>query len=373
MAVLCAGIALLLASTACTVEPPIGGSADLPDGTGSISIDQGPIGSTGFCLPSVFALSYVAQDTPTAFILTITASPSLCETVNPIAAIYAMPEGATNILNAWPQKLAARTPFTITGPGVTTVTFHKGCLPAQFDVLTGETPPVINFWGGPFHGPMLFPWPWTEGSAGLWFGSDCGGTGDNCEDYTPTNLSVEPSSVAAGGSITVAGSGTPGTTIEILLQKPPASPVATGASIVVGPDGHWSVPVTVPDDLDAGTWQVVARVKGCDTQATADLTVTDDDGAVEPTPEPEVPTPPQADNGQGGSAPTDALAASSTQPLPVVAVESANVTNSSPTSSSAQPAGLAFTGSTVRLPVLIGLALLVAGALLLLKQRRRRS
>ncbi len=54
-------------------------------------------------------------------------------------------------------------------------------------------------------------------------------------------------------------------------------------------------------------------------------------------------------------------------------VRSAPAQTGSATSSAAdaQAAGLAFTGSTIRLPVLIGVGLLVAGVLLLLKRRRQ--
>ncbi|HNB96081.1 MAG TPA: LPXTG cell wall anchor domain-containing protein, partial [Microthrixaceae bacterium] len=58
-------------------------------------------------------------------------------------------------------------------------------------------------------------------------------------------------------------------------------------------------------------------------------------------------------------------------PLPAAAVAGATETQGTSSAADAQAAGLAFTGSTIRLPVLIGVGLLVAGVLLLLKRRRQ--
>lgn len=373
--VLGAGLAVLLATAGCTVAPPVQGSANLPDGPGTITVDQGPIGPKGFCLPSVFALSYVAQDTPTAFTLTITASPSMCETVNPIAVIYAMPKGATNIGNAWPQKLAATTPFTIKGPGVTTVTFHKGCLPAQFDVVYPPTPPVITPFGGPFHGPQLFPFPWAAGAAGLWYGSQCPG-GGGCDTYTVTNLAVKPTTASPGDTITVSGNGTPGTTIAISFRQPPAAAVPSGATVKVPANGEWSLPVTVPTSLTSGTWQVVAGVEGCEVAATADITI---QSGTTPTSSTSTTSTTSTTSSTSTTSTTSTIPSvvagtntgtpSGTPPLPPASVESATVTNT-PVSTGAS---LATTGSSVRVPLVAGLLLLMAGAFLLLQRRRSHS
>jgi len=366
------GIAAVLAMVLTVLSAALGAPAgaveetgDYPDGPGSISIEQGPIGQTGFCLPSVFALSYSAQNTPTAFILTITASPSLCESVDGIAAIYAMPNGASSNFNAWPQTLATKTPFTIQGPGTTTITFTKGCLPAQFDTLAGgsETPPKIDPWGGPFHGPMLFPWPYNIDSAFQWFGGDCSGTG--CESYTPTNLAIEPTSVAPGDKITVSGNGVAGTTIVISFRQPPGAPIPTGVTVVVPEDGKWSVEVTVPQDMEPGEWEVVAGVEDCDVATTADITVVPTPPVEPPVPPVEPPVTPQPPTDVAPAA--AAVASATTTPLPAAAVAGTSTTNSA----AAAGAGLAYTGSSVRVPVLIGIVLLVAGTLLVLQRRRR--
>ncbi len=332
------------------------GAEDLPDGPGTISIQQSPVGPTGFCLPPFLALTHSVSETPTTFTVTITASPSLCQPVPASAVIYAMPTDG----GAWPQRLAVKQDLIIPGPGTTTVTFAKGCLPAQYDIVTGATPPVISPLGE-WHGPLLFPFA-LETSL-QFFGGDC--TGNNCETYTPTNVTVEPSSVAPGGTVTVAGNGTPGTTIEILLQQPPAAAVPTGATVVVPPSGSWSVPVTVPAELSPGEWQVVAKVEGCQTQTTANLVITGGGQGTTTTT-----TTPAAPNGAAGDG-TAVAGAAETAPLPAAAVAGASMSQGSSSPGAASAAGLAFTGSSVRLPVVAGIALVVAGTLLVLRRRRQ--
>jgi hypothetical protein len=343
---------------------------DLPDGPGTITIDQSPVGPTGFCLPPFLSLTHSVAQTPTTFTLTITASPSLCEPVAASAVIYKMPTDGT----AWPQQLALKQNFTINGPGTTTVTFHKGCLPAQFDVLTGATPPVISP-TGEWHGPLLFPF--DVNSSLQFFGGNC--TGGNCETYTPKNVTVTPSSVAPGGTVTVAGNGTPGTKIEILLQQPPATAVPTGVTVVVPPSGAWSAPITVPANLSPGSWQVIAKVDGCQTQTSANLTVTgaatgEGSTTSSTTSSTVAPgnTPPSQPGAVAGNSVTNPPA--SAAPLPEAAVAGESISKSSGSvsaSGNTQAAGLAFTGSSVRLPVLVGVGLLVAGVLILLQRRRR--
>lgn len=334
------------------------GAEDLPNGPGTISVQQSPVGPTGFCLPPFLALTHSVSQTPTTFTVTITASPSLCQPVSASAVIYAMPTDGS----AWPQRLAVKQDITIPGPGTTTVTFNKGCLPAQYDIVTGATPPVISPLGE-WHGPLLFPFA-LETSL-QFFGGDC--TGDNCETYTPTNVTVEPSSVAPGGTVTVAGNGTPGTTIEILLQQPPAAAVPTGATVLVPPSGSWSVPVTVPEGLTPGEWQVVAKVEGCQTQTTANLVITG--GGQTTTTTTTTTSPPNG--AAGGDDDGAVLGASETAPLPSAAVAGASVTQGSSSPGAASAAGLAFTGSSIRLPVVAGIALVVAGTLLVLRRRRQ--
>ncbi len=340
------GVVLLLSGLLGAHAPA--GAAELPDGPGTITVDQGPVGPTGFCLPPFLSLTHSVSQSPTTFTLTITASPSLCEPVPATAVIYAMPTDGS----AWPQQLAARQELVVRGPGVTTVTFHKGCLPAQFDVVTGATPSVISP-TGEWHGPLLFPF--ALDSSQQFFGGDC--TGSSCDDYTPTNVTVDPSSVAPGGTVTVAGNGFPGTTIDLLLRQPPGSPVPTGASVTVSPEGTWSVPVTVPADLAPGTWRVVAAVEGCQAATSADLTVTG--GATTTTTTPQV--------ADGDEQPDDEVVvagATEERALPAASVAGDQA-------SAADAAGLAFTGSDVRVPVVAAIGLLVAGTLLLLQRRRR--
>ena len=122
--------------------------------TGSISIEQTAEPFEGECVPVLVgraAWTYAVDSTADHFRLTIHNPSTLCEAVDATAAIYVMPENGS-----WPQRLAATEDVTIREASTTVVTFTKDCQPVQFDVLTGETPDVIDVLG-PHHGPLLFP------------------------------------------------------------------------------------------------------------------------------------------------------------------------------------------------------------------------
>ena len=219
----------------------------------------------------------------------------LCSRINVIAAIYQMPGNGV----AWPQTLLETAPFTLREPGVTEVIFAKTCTPAQFDVITGATPPVISPLG-PWHGPLLFPF---DTSTSLqWFG--CGPTtststtstssstttttiDDNCENYTPSNVTVTPATARAGDTLTVRGTGTPGTLVQVLLKPPSGAAAAERLSAaevsagfvalsdpaLVQPDGTWSATLIVPADAQPGTWTVAANAVGCETEVTTQVTI----------------------------------------------------------------------------------------------------
>ena len=346
---------------------PLELASTYPDGTGSITIEQTPVGPTGLCLPAPFTLSYETRSTPTAFQLIITASRSLCQPIDAVAAIYAMPTNG----QAWPQSLATRVPFTIPGPGRTTVTFTRGCQPAQFDVIQGDTPPVIAPWG-PWHGPLLFPF--ALDTSEQWFGGACeGGPGGGCDEYTPSGVTVQPPAAAPGETVTVGGNGTPGTTVQILLRREGGPTLDLGVSVTVPDTGLWSIPVALPLDLEAGPWIVVARVVGCATEATAQLEV---GGTPDEDPVPEGPTDPDGGDplGEQASNPsTEAQSAAAERPLPpqAVAATSATARDGLNAPEQAKPAGLAFTGGEVRLPVLLGILSTSIGGLILLRRRRR--
>ena len=141
--VLC-GAALLLGSSLGT------GTAGA---TGTITVVQTPIPNDGDCNPlGRLQWTYTTESTSEFFKLTVVNPTNLCDPVDAVAAIYAMPTDGS----VWPQTLSSTEDFTISTASVTTITFSKDCDPAQFDVLTGDTPPVIAP-TGPYHGPLLFP------------------------------------------------------------------------------------------------------------------------------------------------------------------------------------------------------------------------
>lgn len=129
-------------------------SAGAVDALGTIDVEQSAQPYEGDCVPTLVgraSWSYEVASTPEHFQLTIHNPSTLCDEVVATAVMYAMPDDGN-----WPQRLAGAEDFTIREASTTVVTFTKDCQPVQFDVLTGETPDVIDVLG-PHHGPLLFP------------------------------------------------------------------------------------------------------------------------------------------------------------------------------------------------------------------------
>jgi hypothetical protein len=130
-----------------------GGTVGAPAPTSIISVTLRP--STidlGPCRPGITGLTYETIDRQDSFTLRIVAATEPCTPLAAVAAAYRMPDGFA----AWPQTLAERRDVVIDAAGTTDVRFAKGCVPLQFDVVTGATPATIAPWAQ-WHGPLLFP------------------------------------------------------------------------------------------------------------------------------------------------------------------------------------------------------------------------
>lgn len=92
----------------------------------------------------------------------------------------------------------------------------------------------------------------------------------SCNGYTATTLTVSPASVAAGGSITLAGLGVPGETVTATLLSSPNAPLGSG---VVSGGGTFSFGATVPLSTAAGTYTVRGTSTSCSSFVVS-LTVT---------------------------------------------------------------------------------------------------
>ncbi len=328
----------------------------------TITITQTPSGTTTpFCLPPFLALRHSVGGDAQTFSLRIEVTAPLCSRIDAVAVIYAMPGNGV----AWPQTYVTSKGFSLQQPGVTEVVFTKGCDPVQFDVVTGPTPPTISP-DGVWHGPLLFPLDLNTSQQWWGCGPDPTTTTsstttstppttipDDCEDYTPTAISASPSVVPPGGSIAVAGTGTPGTTIQAVLRQGGAV-AALSDPALVAPDGSWSTSLLVPPDAAPGTWTVAAYAAACDTEVTTEVTV--DDGPDGP------PTPPPTEPPVvAGEVVVNEL------PPQAVVLSSSDARDGR----GAAAAGLAFTGVGARLPVIIAVGLIAAGGLLLLRSRQR--
>lgn len=362
------------------VGAPVQAQERPPDGPGSIEVIQTPSGGGGLCLPPALALRKSTRNDTTTFRLIIRVIAPLCSRVNAVAAIYRMPGNGV----AWPQTLVSTLPFTLREPGITEVIFTKGCDPVQFDVITGATPSTISPLG-PFHGPLLFPFDlstslqyWgcrpdpTTTTTSSTTSSTTTTIDDNCENYTPGNVTVSPTVAAPGDTLTVTGTGTPGTSIQVLLRPPPGTDpselsaavraagfIALSDPVTVAPDGSWSTTVFIPTDGQLGVWIVSAQAVDCDIEVTTEVDVSD--GSVVVAPTTEVP-PVVAGESVARELTGEALSDNTGRAGSGAAKGAGN-----------EVAGLAFTGSAAHLPVAAGIVMLAVGGLLLLSSRRRDS
>lgn len=81
-----------------------------------------------------------------------------------------------------------------------------------------------------------------------------------CSGYTATTLTVSPTSVVAGGSVTLAGLGVPGDTVTATLLRVP--PAVLGSTTVSG-GGTFSFGATIPITTTAGTYTIQGSSNSC--------------------------------------------------------------------------------------------------------------
>ena len=210
--------AALVAAGCVTGAPPGTGTT----GSDDISITFDPSGAGGPCvgIPTAVANGTVRTtyaSSATEFIVTAVVAAPLCDPLEVKAAIYAMPARGIQ----WPQTLAGVRSSTLSEPGTTTFRFAKGCTPAQFDVLTGNTPPVIQP-GGPFHGPLLSP-----STAQQYFGNT------NCPPAPPTTTTVPETTTTV-----------PETTTTTVPETTTTTIVTGTTTTIVPPATTTTVPVT---------------------------------------------------------------------------------------------------------------------------------
>lgn len=151
------------------------------------------------CGVGIRALRYETVHTATSFTLRILSPSTPCSPVAAVAVAYRMPDQG-----AWPQTLAERRDVVVDRAGVTEARFAKGCVPLQFDVVTGATPDTIAPWAA-WHGQLLFP-----GDLRTAFQyrptADCSTTTTTAPPPT-----VEPTTSVAPSSTTVPTTGPPTT------------------------------------------------------------------------------------------------------------------------------------------------------------------
>lgn len=366
-------LSLMMPSLAGATSTAADSSALAAADSSNISITQVDSPDQGwFCLPGALILQRYIHNTPEYFELEVIATSRPCEPIYAKAAIYGMPGDGV----AWPQNLVEVADFTISKAGTTKIRFTKTCDPVQFDVLTGDTPQTISPLG-PWHGPLLFPFD-METSYQHW---GCGGEGTTtttspCENYSARQIAVNPTVVEPGGTVTVSGLGTPGSTISVWVSPSEGDNPGAGGppvTVTVPESGEWSTDFTIDEEAPLGSWTANAESSDCEGVMTAMFTVQNQD---------EGPGDPGDENGSTTSSTTPSvgpidqdpdegvLGDNADNPLPDSAVLNASTERDGAAQNGNQESALAWTGSTIRNPIIIGVALLAAGVLLLLRSRR---
>lgn len=225
VASIAAGLALVLA--------PAGASDVNANAATTITVTHTPSGVTGECVAAELAVmngtlvAYPYSD-ESKFQLTVHVSQPLCTPIAAKAVAYKMPAAGE-----WPQQLDQVQDFTLQDPGDTVISFAKMCDRVQFDVLTGDTPAIINT--GLEHGPLLFP-------GNLETAFQHVGNGPNCSQATtaaPTTAVVVPSTAVVQASTTVAA---PATTLPLAVLAATTVPARSSANAGLAVTGATSGP-----------------------------------------------------------------------------------------------------------------------------------
>ena len=224
------GAALATCGAALLLNPASASAAPAP-----VSVTQTPYAQQGKCAPALTALSNTIDGDGQNFIVRVTASSPLCDPIDAVAAVYAMPGNGI----AWPQVLVDSKRFTLQAAGVTEIRFTKGCAPQQFDVLTGATPQVIAP-NGEFHGPLLVPF--DTNTALQWWGSTCAQTTTTSPIETTTTrpgvtTTTSVTATTAQSNTTVPASTTTTTTspaavLDATAEKPSAAPTTAKVAVL---------------------------------------------------------------------------------------------------------------------------------------------
>jgi LPXTG-motif cell wall-anchored protein len=225
LTVLACGLAML--GAAFVVAPSAGA-------TGTITVESTPLNYSGPCLPSAIARlqwTSATESTDEYFRLKVTNPADVCDPVTATAVIYGMPDNGQQ----WPQQLLAAKDFVIGDASVTTITFTKDCQPAQFDVVTGETPQQISPTGA-HHGPLLFPF--DVNTSVQYNGPGCGPTTTatvlpTSTVQTTTTTTEAPTTTASVAAVTTikTDSGEPPASVESeTAAQEPSSLALTGSA-----------------------------------------------------------------------------------------------------------------------------------------------
>jgi len=93
-----------------------------------------------------------------------------------------------------------------------------------------------------------------------------------CDDYIPRDLALNVTSAAPGQTVTVTGLAFPGDTVTIRISQFGGPPIVL-ATVVAGPDGQFSTPITIPANYPEGTYNITASSPNCPGVSTITIVV----------------------------------------------------------------------------------------------------
>lgn len=93
--------------------------------------------------------------------------------------------------------------------------------------------------------------------------------GDPCNEYTPTHLAVNPTSVAPGGTVTITGIAMAGVGVTATMGSPPT----VIGTAVAGPTGQFSITATIPAGTPPGNHQITVTSDQCPAQGQVTIRV----------------------------------------------------------------------------------------------------
>lgn len=221
------GVASVAAGLALMLTPLGAGGQVVANESNVITVTQTPSGG-GDCVDFAAGIlngkvTVQPLSDASVFKLSIHLQVPLCTPVTAKAVVYAMPAAGE-----WPQTLAEVKTFTLSEAGDTVVSFAKGCDRVQYDVVTGDTPAVINTG---FDQSLLFPGNLETAFQHVGNGPNCLAASTTAAPTTTTTTAPATTTTAVVRAATTIA--TPTTQVKPLVLSETTTPSASNTGLAV--------------------------------------------------------------------------------------------------------------------------------------------